>query len=63
MEAAIENALGKLYLKALELGTDAVIGIHISTPANMVAVMGTAIKFLDENAPKAVQDQSDQFML
>jgi len=62
-EAATENALGKLYLKALELGADAVIGVQISTSEKTVTVIGTAIKFLDEETSKAGHDQSDSFML
>lgn len=38
-EAAIENALGKLYLKALELGTDGVIGVQLSTSQHTITVI------------------------
>ncbi|HEY1349840.1 MAG TPA: hypothetical protein VGF67_09470 [Ktedonobacteraceae bacterium] len=49
IEAATENALGKLYGKALQLQADGVIGIQIGVHGNVVTVIGTAIAFLDDH--------------
>jgi uncharacterized protein YbjQ (UPF0145 family) len=47
VEAATDNALGKLYSKAIQLQADGVIGIQIGVYEHMVTVIGTAIAFLD----------------
>jgi uncharacterized protein YbjQ (UPF0145 family) len=61
-ETATENALGKLYLKALAFGADGVICIQIYPHESLVTAIGTAIKFFDE-IPQAVQIQDDHLLL